>query len=245
MPIGSSRDTIPGSFEGVAGEWRRRGVVAPPKGGRPNRRLLRLFSCHGDVREGRTGAVRPKPGAHNGDSAGVPMTFRWTAPFRPPVRARDPLDAPWRDHDPSRVVVGHGNGDFGRVHRATTRSCLIALPSFLLSIASSFLRAGFDAVDLASIAPPTDQDLRAAASTPKHPARSFINTCGRACPARRIILLAAPSKRLANAHATNSAARPSILGARMAGRVERLDAPRPTSAKGHTARKPRFLAPST
>ena len=105
------------------------------------------------------------------------------------------------------------------VHRATTRSCLIALPSFLLSIASSFLRASFDAVDLASIAPPTDQDLRAAASTPKHPARSFINTCGRACPARRIILLAAPSKRLANAHATNSAARPSILGARMAGRV--------------------------
>src|SRR6266404_6865209 len=42
------------------------------------------------------------------------------------------------------------------VHGATTRSCLIASPSFPLSVAAGFLRAGSDAVDLASITLPTD-----------------------------------------------------------------------------------------
>jgi hypothetical protein len=43
-----------------------------------------------------------------------------------------------------------------------------------LVVAASFLRAGSGAVDLASIAPPADKDLRAAASTQKHSARHFI-----------------------------------------------------------------------
>src|SRR2546428_2420250 len=71
------------------------------------------------------------------------------------------------------------------VHGATTRSCLIASPSFPLSVAAGFLRAGSDAVDLASITLPTDKNLRVAASAQKHPARSFIDTCGSAGPTCR------------------------------------------------------------
>ena len=62
----------------------------------------------------------------------------------------------------------------GGVHGATTRSCLIASPSLPLAVAASVLRAGSGAVDLASVAPATDKDLRAAASTQKHSARHFI-----------------------------------------------------------------------
>src|SRR6201985_4024453 len=62
----------------------------------------------------------------------------------------------------------------GRVHGATTRSCLIAPPSFPLVLAAGILRAGSEAVDLAAIAVPTDKHLRAAATTQKQSARHFI-----------------------------------------------------------------------
>jgi hypothetical protein len=62
----------------------------------------------------------------------------------------------------------------GSVHGATTRSCLIAPPSFPLVLAASILRAGSEAVDLAAIAVPTDKHLRAAATTQKQSARHFI-----------------------------------------------------------------------
>jgi hypothetical protein len=44
------------------------------------------------------------------------------------------------------------------------------------------LCAGSDAVDLASITPPTDKSLRAAAATQKHPARYFIRARGTKYP---------------------------------------------------------------
>ena len=75
-----------------------------------------------------------------------------------------------RHASPSGTVTAISGG----MHGATTRSCLIASPSFPLVVAPGFLRAGSDAVDLTSIAPPTDKDLRAAASTQKHPATRFI-----------------------------------------------------------------------
>ena len=62
----------------------------------------------------------------------------------------------------------------GSVHGATTRSCLIAPPSFPLVLAAGILRAGSEAVDLAAIAIPTDKNLRAAATTQKQSARHFI-----------------------------------------------------------------------
>ena len=71
------------------------------------------------------------------------------------------------------------------VHDATTRSCLIASPSLPLSVAARFLRTGSDAIDLASITQSTHNNLRAAASAQKHPARSVIDTCGSACPTCR------------------------------------------------------------
>ena len=77
----------------------------------------------------------------------------------------------------------------GSVHGATTWSCLIAPPSFLLLVATGFLRAGSDAVNMTSVTPATDKNLRAAASTQKHSARNFIDTCGSASPALRIIAL--------------------------------------------------------
>ena len=75
-----------------------------------------------------------------------------------------------RHASPSGTVTAISGG----MHGATTRSCLIASPSFPLVVVPGFLRAGSDAVDLTSIAPPTDEDLRAAASTQKHPATRFI-----------------------------------------------------------------------
>ena len=62
----------------------------------------------------------------------------------------------------------------GSVHGATTWSCLIAPPSFPLLVAARFLRAGSDAIVLATIALPTDKNLRAAATTQKQSARHFI-----------------------------------------------------------------------
>ena len=62
----------------------------------------------------------------------------------------------------------------GSVHGATTRSCLIAPPSFPLVLAADILRAGSEAVDLAAIAVPADKNLRAAATTHKQSARHFI-----------------------------------------------------------------------
>src|SRR5256885_11473058 len=61
------------------------------------------------------------------------------------------------------------------VHGATTRSCLIASPSFPLSVAAGFFRAGSDAGDLASITLPTDKKPRVRPGGHKHPARSFIS----------------------------------------------------------------------
>jgi hypothetical protein len=75
-----------------------------------------------------------------------------------------------RHASPSGTVTAISGG----MHGATTRSCLIASPSFPLVVAAGFLRAGSDTVDLASVAPPTDKDLRAATSTQKHPAKLFI-----------------------------------------------------------------------
>ena len=76
-----------------------------------------------------------------------------------------------RHASPSGTVTAISGG----VHSATTWSCLIASPSFPSVVAAGFLRAGSDAVDLASITPPTDKDLRAAATTQKKPARHFIS----------------------------------------------------------------------
>ena len=90
-----------------------------------------------------------------------------------------------RHASPSRTITATSGG----VHGATTWSCLIAPPSFLLIVAAGFLRAGSDAVNMTSITPATDKDLRAAASTQKHSARNFIDTCGSASPALRITAL--------------------------------------------------------
>jgi hypothetical protein len=90
-----------------------------------------------------------------------------------------------RHASPSRTVTATS----GSVHGATTWGCLIAPPSFPLLVAAGFLRAGSDAIVLAAIALPTDKNLRAAASTQKHSARNFIDTCGSASPALRITAL--------------------------------------------------------
>src|ERR1700693_2620500 len=59
----------------------------------------------------------PKPSAGNDDRTIVVATFCWTTvrsrPRRPPIREKDPLFVRWGDHDPSRIVLSHGNGDFG------------------------------------------------------------------------------------------------------------------------------------
>jgi hypothetical protein len=59
----------------------------------------------------------PKLSAGNDDRAIVVATFCWTTvcsrPPRPPIREKNPLFVPWRDHDPSRIALSHGNGDFG------------------------------------------------------------------------------------------------------------------------------------
>ena len=90
-----------------------------------------------------------------------------------------------RHASPSRAITATSGG----VHGATTWSCLIAPPSFLLIVAAGFLRAGSDAVDMTSITPATDKNLRAAASAQKHSARNFIDTCGSASRALRITAL--------------------------------------------------------
>ena len=90
-----------------------------------------------------------------------------------------------RHASPSRTITATSGG----VHGATTWSCLIAPPSFLLLVATGFLRAGSDAVDMTSVTPATDKNLRAASSTQKHSARNFIATCGSASQALRITAL--------------------------------------------------------
>ena len=90
-----------------------------------------------------------------------------------------------RHASPSCTITATSGG----VHGATTWSRLIAPSSFLLIVAAGFLRAGSDAVNMTSITPATDKDLRAAASTQKHSARNFIDTCGSASPALRITAL--------------------------------------------------------
>ena len=90
-----------------------------------------------------------------------------------------------RHASPARTITATSGG----VHGATTWSCLIAPPRFLLLVAAGFLRAGSDAINMTSITPATDKNLRAAASTQKHSARNFIDTCGSASPALRITAL--------------------------------------------------------
>jgi hypothetical protein len=59
-----------------------------------------------------------KPSAGNHDRTIVLATFCWTPVHsrrcRLPIPAKDPLWACWRDPDPSRIALWHGNGDFGR-----------------------------------------------------------------------------------------------------------------------------------
>jgi hypothetical protein len=75
------------------------------------------------------------------------------------------------------------------VHGATARGCLIASASFPSPVAPSFLGTGSHAVNLTSVAPPTDKNLTTATSTKKNPARHFINTYVRACQTRAILVL--------------------------------------------------------
>jgi hypothetical protein len=75
------------------------------------------------------------------------------------------------------------------VHGATARGCLIASASFPLPVAPGFLGAGSRAVNLASVAPPTDENLTTATSAKKNPARYFINTCVSACQTLAILVL--------------------------------------------------------
>src|SRR5450755_4420820 len=60
----------------------------------------------------------PRPSADNDDRAVVVATSRWRSAGsrrrRHPMRAKDPLCARYRDPDPSRIALWHGNGDFGR-----------------------------------------------------------------------------------------------------------------------------------
>jgi hypothetical protein len=117
MPSGGPRDAFPGMHSvhwAAARQALPRGVrVGSQVGGRCRR------SGHGDVQdEGLRGAGTPKPTARNDDRTSVRVAFCETPTHskrtRPPTRARDPLRALWRDHDPSRGAVGHDNGDFGR-----------------------------------------------------------------------------------------------------------------------------------
>ena len=94
-----------------------------------------------------------------------------------------------RHASPSRTVTAIS----GSVHGATTWSCLIAPPSFPLVLAAGFLRAGSEAVDLATIALPTDKNLRAAATTQKQSARHFISTVRHITPPAQPQFLAASS----------------------------------------------------
>ena len=61
-----------------------------------------------------------KPSVGNHDRTIVLATFCWTPVHsrrrRLPIPAKDgdPLWACWRDPDPSRIALWHGNGDFGR-----------------------------------------------------------------------------------------------------------------------------------
>jgi hypothetical protein len=70
------------------------------------------------VDEGLKGAPMPRPNADNDDRAIVVATSRWRSAGsrrrRHPTRAKYPLCARYRDPDPSRIALWHGNGDFGR-----------------------------------------------------------------------------------------------------------------------------------
>jgi hypothetical protein len=64
------------------------------------------------------GAQIPKLSAGNDDTAIVVATFCCATvpsrPRRPPIQEEDPPFAHWRDYDPSRIALLHGNGDFGQ-----------------------------------------------------------------------------------------------------------------------------------
>jgi hypothetical protein len=79
------------------------------------------FGCSFDGHvedEGLKGAQTRRPGADNDDRAIVTATSCWRSAGsrrrRHPMRAKDPLRALYRDPDPSRIALWHGNGDFGR-----------------------------------------------------------------------------------------------------------------------------------
>src|SRR6202795_3632113 len=60
----------------------------------------------------------PRRSADHNDDRAMVATSRWRAAAssrrRHPMRAKDPLCARYRDPDPSRIALWHGNGDFGR-----------------------------------------------------------------------------------------------------------------------------------
>jgi len=63
------------------------------------------------------------------------------------------------------------------VHGAAARRCLIAPARVPLLLATGFLGTGSCAVNLASVAPPTDKHLTTATYAKENPARNFIKTC--------------------------------------------------------------------
>ena len=95
--------------------------VARGQVGRLRRGPLRLiWPFFRRLRRGRSAERRTNAEAErrNDDRAIVVATFCWTTVRsrlrRPPIREKDPFFARWRDHDPSRIPLSHGNGDFGQ-----------------------------------------------------------------------------------------------------------------------------------
>jgi len=66
------------------------------------------------------------------------------------------------------------------VHGAAARRCLISPARAPLLLATGFFGTGSHAVNLASVASPTDKDLTTATDAKENSARNFIKTCVRA-----------------------------------------------------------------
>jgi len=72
------------------------------------------------------------------------------------------------------------------VHGAATGCCLMPSAGFPLVVTAGVMSAALRTVNLASVAPSTDKNLRTAERTQKHPKGVFINTSRGTCPARSI-----------------------------------------------------------
>ena len=98
------------------------------------------------------GAQMPKPSAGNDDRAIVVATFCWTTvPLKAPPTSdsrKGPVFVRWRDHDPSRIALSHGNGDFGQRAWRDHAELPDSAAELPLLVAAGILRAGSDAVDL-------------------------------------------------------------------------------------------------